>query len=192
MTPSQIEILIHYHINNKDPHPRVDAPAVQEAVALFVREGVLKPVVRGVHPLPHPATLGPHQTTDRGHALVKMLCDTPFPVAQWIDPRTGKAVEDIYATAEAAPAVVPATCPGCGVNVGQKHTNACSPALIGWPFTPLDSRPVCNLCDVVVGGRHLTTCASNLGGKVVKAGKIHRPECSPNRCVCGADTAVTA
>ena len=87
MTPNQLEVLLHYHVS-PTTHPRSGAPAVLEAVEWGIREGLLEPAVQGVHPLPEAPMRGPHQTTAKGAALVQMLCDTPLPVKQFVDPRT--------------------------------------------------------------------------------------------------------
>jgi hypothetical protein len=76
ITPLLIEILLHCHYS-PEPHPRVHVSAIAEALAAFMREGMIEPrEVRGCY-----------QTTERGAAWVEMLCATPFPVQAWIDPR---------------------------------------------------------------------------------------------------------
>ena len=87
MTPNQLGVLLYYHVCAA-PHPRDTTPAVLDAVEWLLRENLIEPVVKGVHPLPDIPTHGPHQTTAKGAALVQMLCDTPMPVKQFIDPRT--------------------------------------------------------------------------------------------------------
>jgi len=84
MTPSDINVLLHYHVC-PEPHPRLDAPAIQETIAEFVTAGILKPGV-------HPSKDGSYITTGRGNALVQMLCSTPFPVQKWVD-QNNKIIE---------------------------------------------------------------------------------------------------
>lgn len=76
MSPSDIEVLIHCHVNPL-PHPRREAPAVEDALADFKQLGL---ITEGVKPQTYTTTIG-------GELLVTMLCDTPFPTRDWIDPR---------------------------------------------------------------------------------------------------------
>lgn len=77
MTPSEIEILLHCHVS-PEPHPREHAPAVREALNMFKILGAIE----------IDYTNGGHQTTEKGKKWVEMLCDTPEPVARFVDPRT--------------------------------------------------------------------------------------------------------
>ena len=72
MTPVEIEVLLHYYVFPTD-HPRLNTPAVKEAIRKWVREGIFEPDTKKV--------------THRGSVLVKMLTDTPMPVRSWKDPR---------------------------------------------------------------------------------------------------------
>ena len=72
MTPSDIEILIHYHVC-PNPHPRAHASAVQDSVRMFVINGILE--LRG----------DSYITNERGNALVRILCNTEFPQQVWVD-----------------------------------------------------------------------------------------------------------
>ncbi len=76
MTPNDIDVLLHYHCM-ATPHPRVHAPAVEETIRSFCGAQIFKisKEKKG------------YELTSRGEALVKMLCDTPFPKQRWIDPR---------------------------------------------------------------------------------------------------------
>ena len=78
MTPLEIEVLIHCHVCPA-PHPRLGAPAVAEAIERFERNGIIvKKSLKyrtGVY----------YPTTDRGKALVRILCSTPFPEQRWVD-----------------------------------------------------------------------------------------------------------
>lgn len=78
-TPSDIEVLIHCH-SFAEPHPRLEAPAVKEAICYFLKEDLIAPDNKKEHLF---------WTTDRGKKLVKMLCETPLPtlIQYWKDPR---------------------------------------------------------------------------------------------------------
>lgn len=78
MTPSDIEVLIHCHVTMV-PHPRQSAPAVQSALDRFERDGLIQRLT--------PDGLEGYSTTQRGVVLMKMLCETPYPQQQWVDPR---------------------------------------------------------------------------------------------------------
>lgn len=80
MTPNDIEILIHCHVCPL-PHPRADAPAVEESLRnLFVRGLIEKDGNGGYH------------TTGRGNAHVVQLCSMPWPTQAWVDTQ-GKIIE---------------------------------------------------------------------------------------------------
>ena len=72
MTPSDIEILIHHHVC-PERHPRFDAPAVQETIRFFVRAKIFE------------ETDNSYTTTERGEALVELLCKTELPQQAWVD-----------------------------------------------------------------------------------------------------------
>jgi hypothetical protein len=72
MTPVEIEVLMYYYFMTDD-HPRVDTPAVKEAIDMWTNAGILKPDTKDI--------------TLKGGVLVKMLCNTPIPVRTWADPR---------------------------------------------------------------------------------------------------------
>lgn len=74
MTPNAIEILLHCYLTPM-PHPRRDAPAVQEAIEAFLVEGLIEA---------EPGSPGGYRTTDRGTAHVKQLCNLPLPEQGWI------------------------------------------------------------------------------------------------------------
>ena len=83
MTPTDIEVLLHYHCT-VEAHPRRSAPAVQAAIYLFIQAGILMPNAAGTC----------YTTTLKGQALVHMLCQTPMPVQRFIDPRLVKENEN--------------------------------------------------------------------------------------------------
>ena len=85
LTPNDIGILIHCHCC-PEPHPRLSAPAVQETIARFLKEGLIEPLV-------YPAGyVDCYTTTERGKALMALLCCTPFPTKQWVD-GNGQVIE---------------------------------------------------------------------------------------------------
>lgn len=79
MTPNDIEVLLHCH-TCPSVHPRFDAQAVIESLDMFLDSGIIQ---RGDGDL--------FTTTDKGKALVSILCDTPFPTPAWIS-QSGKVV----------------------------------------------------------------------------------------------------
>lgn len=68
VTPNEIEVMVHYY-RTPEPHPRLGAPAVREAIARFIREGMLE------------RKDGACYTTARGDAWVRALRAVPFPDA---------------------------------------------------------------------------------------------------------------
>jgi len=75
MSPSDIEVLIHYHCCPA-VHPRDDAPAVQEATQEFLMDGIIM----------HDAkSKSGYRTTERGRALLAAICATPLPTEAWVD-----------------------------------------------------------------------------------------------------------
>ena len=74
MTPLDIEVLIHCHVCPA-PHPKLGAPAVEEAIRMFEHNKIIE----------REEDLGCYRTTDRGKALVRILCSTPFPEQRWVD-----------------------------------------------------------------------------------------------------------
>jgi hypothetical protein len=71
MSPSDIEVLLHFHRTAED-HPRMEAPAVKEAIRSFVANGLMT------------RTLDGYGLTQRGQAHVLQLCETPWPTAAWV------------------------------------------------------------------------------------------------------------
>ena len=77
MTPFEITFLIHCDtVMTSFQH--IDAPLMPEIVQWMIKENLITPIddrpVRVVY-----------QTTGRGIALVKLLCDTKPPKQAWID-----------------------------------------------------------------------------------------------------------
>lgn len=79
MTPSDLEILIHCHVCPL-PHPRADAPAVEESLKDMVLHGLIERDGAG------------YQTTSRGRAHVEQLCSTIWPVPAWVNSQ-GEVIE---------------------------------------------------------------------------------------------------
>ncbi len=75
MTPSDLEILVHCHVS-PDPHPRLHAPAVKDAIRQFLADGIIKRVSVDIY-----------GSTERGEMWLEMILDTPMPVYQLVDPR---------------------------------------------------------------------------------------------------------
>jgi len=83
MTPNDIDVLIHYH-TSRAPHPRADAPAVSDSIECFIGNGVF-------HCVDGEGMKDYITTTDKGKALMKMLCDVEFPRQAWVDTK-GKVI----------------------------------------------------------------------------------------------------
>lgn len=84
MTPNEIEILLHCH-TTPIVHPRVDAPAVNSAIEMFLGCSIIT-----INEVIDADTI--YTTTDKGRALVQMLCDVEFPVQVWADD-SGKVIK---------------------------------------------------------------------------------------------------
>ena len=72
MTPVEVEVLMFYHFMIID-HSRINTPAIKDAINMWVANGILKPDSK--------------TTTEKGTALVEMICSTPMPIPSWKDPR---------------------------------------------------------------------------------------------------------
>lgn len=75
MTPLKLKVILHCHTDPL-PHPRLDAPAVREAIEEFLAAGLIE------------RANGPNEiyrTTERGNAWITMLLVTPYPKRAWID-----------------------------------------------------------------------------------------------------------
>lgn len=72
-SPSDIEVLIHCH-SCPYPHPRIDAPAVSEAISWFCSLGIIDAIGEDTY-----------ITTERGKAWLQMIQNTPFPTRAWVD-----------------------------------------------------------------------------------------------------------
>lgn len=74
LSASDIEVLLHYHMNTHR-HPRYNAPAVSEATEMFMRCGMIETSPSDSMFI----------TTQKGAAMVKMLCRTPEPKLVYVD-----------------------------------------------------------------------------------------------------------
>ena len=74
MTPSDIEVLIHCHVS-PSVHPRAEAPAVTEALKKMIDTGLIEKDV---------VNFG-FNTTDRGKAHIKQLCNLSLPIPVFTD-----------------------------------------------------------------------------------------------------------
>jgi len=82
LTPNELEILIHYYICS-EKHPRFDAPAVREAIDMFIGLDVLKRVTNQYY------------LTRRGKVWLRMILETPCPELIFIDPRTNGEIKEV-------------------------------------------------------------------------------------------------
>ena len=82
MTPNAIEILLHCHVCPL-PHPRIEAPAVQDEVQSLLAHGLIEEE-RGSN--------GGFRTTLRGWLHVQQLCSTAWPVRVFMG-ADGKVLE---------------------------------------------------------------------------------------------------
>jgi len=89
MTPLHIKLLLHHHCRC-EPYSRHDPDhAESPAVSEYRSELILADI------LTIDSTSGSgYMTTERGKALVEMLCQTPFPESKWINPLTRKIIDD--------------------------------------------------------------------------------------------------
>ena len=83
LTPSDIEVLLHFYMF-PEAHPRWKAPAVVSAIHYFIGEKML------VEDLKSPGERRVYHVTERGGKFIEMLCETPIPELEWIDPRSKK------------------------------------------------------------------------------------------------------
>ena len=73
LSPNDIEVLIRCHCRHDEPHPRVEARAVQEALRMWKDAGMIE----------CSNSDDSYSTTDKGHAMIEALCNTPEPHPQW-------------------------------------------------------------------------------------------------------------
>ena len=83
MSPSDIEVLIHYHCCPA-PHPRIEASAVKEITESYLYHGLIEANQ-------NERFKDGYKTTDKGAAHVEQLCKLPWPVKAWTD-QNGKLI----------------------------------------------------------------------------------------------------
>ena len=76
-TPNNINVLLHYYTQGFTPHPRIDAPAVRDAIEMFISLGCLI----GAEPSPP----GCYKVTARGKAWVEALLQVECPRVAFLD-----------------------------------------------------------------------------------------------------------
>lgn len=85
-TVARAEVLLHYRVS-PDPHPRIHAPAYQEAAAFLIKHGALR------HENGSAMKDEQFEITPLGEAWVKLLLRIPIPEEKmcYVD-RTGKII----------------------------------------------------------------------------------------------------
>lgn len=81
MTPHDINVLLHHHCV-VGPWPLGETSAYKSSRAWMFNAGLLD------------SESGLAMTTDRGAALVTMLCSTPMPKQAFVDPRTDTVIDN--------------------------------------------------------------------------------------------------
>jgi hypothetical protein len=76
VTPLMVEIALHYYVNSVTDFPRLNAPAVQLAMSVFMEHGLLEECDDGPQ----------YQGTEGLTTWINALCSVPFPVQQWVIP----------------------------------------------------------------------------------------------------------
>ena len=74
MTPSAIEMLLHFHVCPL-PHPRRGEPEVAQEIQSFLTNGLIEK---------DPGGPCRYRTTLRGRLHVQQLCAMPWPKPAWI------------------------------------------------------------------------------------------------------------
>lgn len=80
LSPSDIEVLLHCLVSPAS-HPRHDAPAVQGALAMFVKADMLTYTHTDNQTGRHV-----YGTTSKGDAFIEAILNTPEPVQTWTVP----------------------------------------------------------------------------------------------------------
>ena len=89
LTPSDLEVLIHCHTSPRQ-HPRVTAPAIQEALSFWLSHEAIEVVDRPVDTADTGTQVPIYSTTAKGRKWLQMMLETPEPVREWHDPREEK------------------------------------------------------------------------------------------------------
>lgn len=72
-SPSNLELLLHCYYS-PEPHPRFDAPAIQEGIEYLVSNEMIVKMEGSVDR---------YSTTVKGNVFIKYLMNIPFPIATW-------------------------------------------------------------------------------------------------------------
>ncbi|MFA7291889.1 MAG: hypothetical protein WC023_06530 [Rhodocyclaceae bacterium] len=83
MSPSDIEVLLHCYYS-PEPHERLEAPAVRDAIDRFLAAGLIAPNADAERTW---------RVTKRGEAHVRQLCALPLPEPAWVDAH-GEVIRD--------------------------------------------------------------------------------------------------
>jgi len=86
ITPNHLDVLLHYNCTPAR-HEREDAPAVQEAIELFIADGILDCI---------PASKSGYRVTEKGHAWLCAILSVPYPTQAWLD-AAGNVIKDPWA-----------------------------------------------------------------------------------------------
>lgn len=82
MKPCELEVLMHYYVSPA-VFPRITSPAVKETVFHFLADDILETSDKE----------DIYRVTAKGKAFIRMILDTPYPKAVWIDERTNAVIE---------------------------------------------------------------------------------------------------
>lgn len=88
MTPLHIGLLLHHHCHCEPYSEHDPRHAESSAVSEYRKHLILEDL------LTVDAQSGSgYMTTERGKALVQMLCDTPYPISEWVNPLTKNIIK---------------------------------------------------------------------------------------------------
>ena len=80
MSPNDLEVLIHCYVS-PNVHPRTGAPAVDEAIHKFLKDGIFCTTEEKYV----------YRVSSKGQAWLNMILSTPYPQERWVDPRMAQA-----------------------------------------------------------------------------------------------------
>lgn len=84
-TPLHMEILFHYWVHGQEPFPR-RSQVIQDYTDELKADGILRP-------FPGCEYLG---VSEKGRRWIYMILETPYPVEQWVDPRTNEVLNPAW------------------------------------------------------------------------------------------------
>jgi hypothetical protein len=73
ISPSDLEVLIHYHYSG-EAHPRANAPTIVETTVRFLKDGIF------TMDTDNPSG---YQLTIKGEVWLKHILETPYPILVW-------------------------------------------------------------------------------------------------------------